>query len=124
YALPAAIGGQLAAPGRAGVALLGDGGLQFTVQELATAAELGLPLAVVIWNNDALAEIEDSMTRLGVPHVSVRPENPDFQLLAKAFNCHAHLASSLDDLKDALKTAFRADRPTVIEVRQDSSFLE
>ena len=85
YALPAAIGAKLAAPERPGVVLIGDGGLLFTVQELATAAELRLPLAIVLWNNDALGEIEDSMARRGVPKVSVRPENPDFLALAKAF---------------------------------------
>jgi thiamine pyrophosphate-dependent acetolactate synthase large subunit-like protein len=67
YALPAAIGAKLAAPERPGVVLIGDGGLLFTVQELATAAELRLPLAIVLWNNDALGEIEDSMARRGVP---------------------------------------------------------
>jgi 5-guanidino-2-oxopentanoate decarboxylase len=67
YALSAAIGAKLAAPERPGVVLIGDGGLLFTVQELATAAELRLPLAIVLWNNDALGEIEDSMARRGVP---------------------------------------------------------
>ena len=63
------------------------------------------------------------MTRRGVPHVSVRPENPDYQMLAKAFNCHAHQAESLEDFKAALGKAFAADRPTLIEVRQDAKFL-
>ena len=71
----------------------------------------------------ALAEIEDNMTRMGVPHVSVRPENPDYLMLAKAFNCHAHHAESIEDFKNALTQAFSADRPTLIEVRQDSAFL-
>jgi 5-guanidino-2-oxopentanoate decarboxylase len=93
------------------------------VQELATAAELRLPLAIVLWNNDALGEIEDSMARRGVPKVSVRPENPDFLALAAAFNCRAHRAISLEDFKQALGDAFTADRPTVIEVRQDADFL-
>ena len=44
YALPAAIGAKLAAPDRRTIALIGDGGLLFTVAELATAAQLGLPL--------------------------------------------------------------------------------
>jgi 5-guanidino-2-oxopentanoate decarboxylase len=123
YALPAAIGAKLGAPERPGAVLVGDGGLLFTVQELATAAELRMPLAVVLWNNDALGEIEDSMVRRGVPKVSVRPENPDFLALAAAFNCRAHRATSLTDFKEALTAAFAADRPTLIEVRQDADFL-
>jgi thiamine pyrophosphate-dependent acetolactate synthase large subunit-like protein len=123
YALPAAIGAKLGAPERPGAVLVGDGGLLFTVQELATAAELRMPLAIVLWNNDALGEIEDSMVRRGVPKVSVRPENPDFLALAEAFNCRAHRAVSLTDFKEALTAAFAADRPTLIEVRQDADFL-
>ncbi|HWU00672.1 MAG TPA: 5-guanidino-2-oxopentanoate decarboxylase, partial [Terriglobales bacterium] len=51
FALPAAIGGQLAAPKRPTVVLVGDGGFLFTLQELATAVEQKLPLAIVLWNN-------------------------------------------------------------------------
>ena len=123
YALPAAIGAKLAAPERASVALIGDGGLLFTVQELATAAELRMLLAVVLWNNEALGEIEDSMVRQGIPTVSVRPETPDFQALAKAFNCRACRPESLEAFQAALKDAFAADRPTLIEMRQDAAYL-
>ena len=88
YALPAAIGGQVACPDREVVALAGDGGFQFTVAELAAAVEQRLPLAIVLWDNDALAEIEDFMRARQIPLVSVRPENPDFALLAQTYGCH------------------------------------
>jgi 5-guanidino-2-oxopentanoate decarboxylase len=123
YALPAAIGAKLAAPERAAVALVGDGGLLFTVQELATAAELRQPLAVVLWNNEALGEIEDSMIRQGIPAISVRPETPDFQALARAFNCRACRPESLAAFQEELTAAFAADRPTLIELRQDAAYL-
>ena len=123
YALPAAIGAKLACPERAAVAMIGDGGLLFTVQELATAAELRMPLVVLLWNNDGLGEIADSMARRGVPRVSVEPQNPDFLKLSEAFHCRAHRAESLDDLHAALVEGFEADGPTVIEVRQDAAYL-
>ena len=66
YALPAAIGARLGAPHRAVVALAGDGGLLFTIQELATAAELRLPLVIVLWNNDGLGQIRDDMIAKGI----------------------------------------------------------
>ena len=47
-ALPMAIGAQIAAPGRPVAALAGDGGALFTIQELATAGDLGLPLPIVV----------------------------------------------------------------------------
>ncbi len=123
YALPAAIGARLGAPQRAVVALIGDGGLLFTIQELATAAELGLPLVIVLWNNDGLGQIRDDMIAKGIPEVGVSPRNPDYQLLARAFGCHAVRPDSLDDFADAVTKALRADAPTLIEVRQDAPYL-
>ncbi len=124
HALPAAIGAKLAAPERAAVALVGDGGLLFTVQELATAVELGLPLAVVLWNNDGLGQIRDDMSERGMPAIGVSPRNPDFLALARAFGCRAVRAKSLGAFQTALGDTFAADRPTLIEVRQDAPFLD
>ncbi|HLY53822.1 MAG TPA: 5-guanidino-2-oxopentanoate decarboxylase, partial [Steroidobacteraceae bacterium] len=54
FALPLAIGAKIGAPRRPVIAVAGDGGVMFTVNELATAAEERLALPVVVWNNDAL----------------------------------------------------------------------
>jgi 5-guanidino-2-oxopentanoate decarboxylase len=123
YALPAAIGAKLAAPERATVALAGDAGLLFTVQELATAVELKLPIAIVLWNNDALAQIAEGMVEKGIPEIGVRQRNPDFIKLGKAFGCRTVKPTSLARFKSALATAFAADGPTLIEVREDAAFL-
>jgi 5-guanidino-2-oxopentanoate decarboxylase len=106
------------------VAIAGDGGFLFTVQEVATAAELGLPLPILLWNNDALGQIAGDMKRLGISELGVRPRNPDFQALARAFHCHAVRPASLAGLTQALKAAFKADRPTLIEVRESDSYLD
>ena len=123
YALPAAIGAKLAAPARATVALTGDAGFLFTVQELATAVELKLPIAIVLWNNDALGQIAEGMTERGIPEIGVRQRNPDFIQLGKAFGCRTVRATSLARFKSALGAAFEADGPTLIEVREDAAFL-
>ncbi len=123
FALPAAIGARLAAPARAAVALVGDSGLLFTAQELATAVELGLPIAVVLWNNDGPGQIRDDMKARGMTPVGVDPQNPDFLALARAFGCHDVRAESFDGFQGALADAFAADRPTLIEVRHDAPFL-
>jgi 5-guanidino-2-oxopentanoate decarboxylase len=123
YALPAAIGAKIAKPDRAVVALAGDAGFLFTVQEIATAAELGLALPILLWNNDALGQIAGDMVGRGIPEIAVKPRNPDFLALARAFHCHALRPDSLAGLTQALKDAFAADRPTLIEVRQDAPFL-
>ena len=123
YALPAAIGAKIAKPDRAVVALAGDAGFLFTVQEVATAAELGLALPILLWNNDALGQIAGDMVGRGIPEIAVKPRNPDFQALARAFHCHGVRPDSLGGLAQALKDSFKADRPTLIEVHQDSAFL-
>ncbi len=123
FALPAAIGAKFAQPERPAVALAGDGGLLFTVQELATAVEHKLPLAVVLWNNDALAQIRDGFVKRGIAPVSTSPHNPDFLMLARAFGCRAVRAESLDHFKGELAAAFAAAGPTLIEVREDAPYL-
>jgi thiamine pyrophosphate-dependent acetolactate synthase large subunit-like protein len=119
YALPAAIGAKLAAPERAGVALAGDYGFQFTMQELSSAVELGLGLPILLWNNDGLGQIRDDMVASGIPEIGVNAHNPDFPALARACGCDAAAPDSLDALGDALSAALSATRPTLIEVRHD-----
>ena len=119
YALPAAIGAKLGAPERAGVALAGDYGFQFTLQELATAVELRLALPILVWNNDGLGQIRDDMIATGIPEIGVNTHNPDFPALARAYGCAAAKPDSLDALGGMISDALAADRPTLIEIRHD-----
>jgi acetolactate synthase-1/2/3 large subunit len=122
--LPAAVGAKLAAPGRPVVALIGDGGLQFTLPELASAIEARTPVIVLLWNNDGYGEIKRYMQERGIPTIGVDIHTPDLLAIAKGFGCGAERASSLAHLSELLRRAARADRPTVIEVREDASFLK
>lgn len=117
YALPAAIGGALGDPQTRTIALAGDAGLLFSVQEMATAAELSLPITVVLWNNDALGQIRQNMLDRDIPPISVETRNPDFQLLARSFGWHVCAPASLDALRrDLLETGTHAG-PVLVEVR-------
>jgi 5-guanidino-2-oxopentanoate decarboxylase len=122
-ALPMAIGAKLGAPHRAVIAVAGDGGIMFTINELATAVEERLPLPVIVWNNDALKEIVDQMDQRNIPRIGVEPKSPDFLKLAEGLGCHAIRPASAAALAEALRSALTSDRPTLIEVRQDSSWL-
>lgn len=123
YALPAAIGGNLAAPERPTAVLVGDGGLLFTLQELATAVEQRLPLAIILWNNNSLAQIRDGMKRRGIPTISVNQLNPDYLTVAAGFGCRTARPDSFAAFEAALRAAFLADGPTVIELREEEAFL-
>lgn len=115
-ALPMAMGAKLGAPDRPVMSLSGDGGFLFTIQELATAVDLGLPLAVVIWNNHGYGEIRDSMERADVPPVAVDTSARDFLKIAEGFGCRTARVESLDELPGACAAAYAADGPTVIEL--------
>jgi 5-guanidino-2-oxopentanoate decarboxylase len=116
YALPAAIGAKLATPEARVLALSGDGGLQFTLPELATAVEERLAIPIVVSNNCGYGEIRNGMGRAGIDAVGVDLHNPDFCALAEAYGAHARRLDDLDGLAAALGEAFAADLPTLIEV--------
>jgi len=116
YGLPAAFGAKLARPDLPVVALIGDGGIQFTIGELASAVELGLAVPVLIWNNRGYGEIKQYMVDRDIPQIGVDIYTPDFQAIARGFGCNAVKAESLAHLQDALRQAVAADRPTVIEI--------
>ena len=84
YGLPAAIGAKIGNPDRPVVAVLGDGGVMFTVAELATAAEQGLALPVVVVDNTGYGEIRNQMIERGDPVHAVTFPAPDFAALGRA----------------------------------------
>jgi acetolactate synthase-1/2/3 large subunit len=88
YALPAAIGAKLACPDQVAMAIVGDGGLLYTVQELATAVAESLDLIVLLFNDDAYGAIQTYQDRLfDGRQVGSSLVNPDFIRLADAFHC-------------------------------------
>jgi acetolactate synthase-1/2/3 large subunit len=103
------------------VALIGDGGIQFTIGELASGVELGLGVPVLVWNNRGYGEIKHYMAERDIPQIGVDIYTPDFQAIARGFGCHAVEAESPEHLKDALSAAVTADRPTVIEIDDDAA---
>ena len=121
YALPAAIGGALGRPERPVLAIAGDYGFQYTMQELGTAVELGLSLPILLWDNGALAEIAASMASAQIAPNAVIARNPDFLALARAYGAGAAAPESLEGLVDAINAAFTAGQPTLIRVTPDLS---
>jgi thiamine pyrophosphate-dependent acetolactate synthase large subunit-like protein len=122
-ALPMAIGAKIGAPHRPVIAVAGDGWFMFTVNELATAAEERLALPVIVWNNDALMAIVEQMDQRQIPRIGVEPKSPNFLQLAESLGCHAARAASAEHLAQSVRGALVADRPTLIEVRQNSPWL-
>ncbi len=124
YGLPAAFGAKLGAPTRPSVCLIGDGGLQFSLQELASAVEAGIATAVVIWNNTSYGEIKAFMAERDIPQIGVDIFTPDFVGLAKALGCEASRPGSIAALEAELTASATRKVPTVIEIKAGSALAE
>jgi thiamine pyrophosphate-dependent acetolactate synthase large subunit-like protein len=116
YGLPAGIGASLGRPGAPVATLLGDGAFMFSVQELATAVELRLPLPIVVVDNGGYREIREQEESRGIPPVGVDLQVPDLALLATAMGAHGVPTKDPAALTGLVQDALGADRPTVIHL--------
>ncbi|WP_412051379.1 5-guanidino-2-oxopentanoate decarboxylase [Hoeflea sp. Naph1] len=112
YAAPAAIGAALGKPGHPAVALLGDGGFQFTLSELGSARDCNADVAFLVWNNSGYMEIETAMTSVDIAPIGVTPSAPDFSVIATAYGLPSRRVRNAEDLLTALKDL---PRPCLIE---------
>jgi len=120
YALPAAIGAKFGAPDRPGLVFAGDGGILYTIQELATATEeLTSPLVILLWNNDSLGQIRDDMIAQGIEAIGVNPKAPDFISIATGFGCNTAKPNSLTSLELSLIQAFDFNGVTLIQMNEN-----
>ncbi|MGF6781874.1 5-guanidino-2-oxopentanoate decarboxylase [Paraburkholderia sp. GAS334] len=122
YGLPAAIGAQLAVGNRPVICLTGDGGLQFTLPELASAVEAAVPVIVLLWNNHGYAEIRKYMVERDIEPIGVDIYTPDFIAIARGFGCCAVTADTQAALASELKQAAARRVPTLIEIDEQKWF--
>ena len=124
YALPAAMGAWLGSAEQVGerapaVCLIGDGGLQFTLPELASAVEAQVPLIVLLWNNQGYEEIKKYMVNRAIEPVGVDIHTPDFIGVARALGAAAEQVADVAQLQVALGQAVERKGPTLIQVDQN-----
>jgi acetolactate synthase-1/2/3 large subunit len=120
WALPAAIGAQLALPeGRRVVAVTGDGGIGYHLAELETALRLDVPIVVVVMNNGTLAFERHSQARLlgRVVGELVDFADVDYAAAAIALGGHGARVDAESELVPALRRALAAGRPALLDVR-------
>ncbi len=116
FALPAAIGAKAAAPDRPVIALVGDGGLQFTMQEIATAIQYHLPVVILLVNDACFTAVKRGQQRRYGEITAVDLVNPDFQLLAAAYGMPAERVSAPQHLVDAIQRASQRSLPSLVEI--------
>lgn len=110
-----ALGAKAAVGDRPVVSIAGDGGFMFGVQELATAAQYGLNVVTVVFDNGAYGNVRrDQIRRFQGRELGSYLENPDFVKLAESFGVAAYAAANPEDLKTHLATALAANAPALI----------
>jgi acetolactate synthase-1/2/3 large subunit len=117
FGFPTALGAKVANPEKAVVSVTGDGGFMFGVQELATAAQYGIALVTIVFNNHSFANVlRDQQERFAGHTIGSHLRNPDFVRLAESFGIAARRVEEPRELQHALDAELAAARPALIEV--------
>src|SRR6516162_8321229 len=123
YGFPTALGCKVANPDKPVVAITGDGGFMFGVQELATAVQFNIGVVTLVFNNNSYGNVRrDQRTRFDGRVVASDLVNPDFVKLAESFGVAASRVTSPDHFRPALEKALAHGGPylVAIEVPKDS----
>jgi acetolactate synthase-1/2/3 large subunit len=116
--LPVALGAKVACPERPVVAIAGDGGFMYNVQELATAVQHGIAVVVVVFDDGAYGNVRRMQRQLyGNRIIASDLRNPDFVQLASSFGMPARQVMDPDDLADALADALSRDEPALLTAK-------
>ena len=117
FGLPAAIGAQLACPNKLVVDIAGDGSIQMNIQEMATAAQCGLPVKVVILNNGYLGMVRQwQQLFFDKRYVSTSLEHaPDFVKLAEAYGALGLRATKPEEVEPVLKKGLFSKKTVIMD---------
>jgi acetolactate synthase-1/2/3 large subunit len=120
FSLPAAMGAKLACPDRPVWVVSGDGGIQMNIQELATIAQEGLDIKVVIMNNGYLGMVRQWQKFFHGGRYSATPiSSPNYELLAQAYGLHGRAVNRAADLDEAMSWAAATPGCVILDVAID-----
>ena len=126
FALPAALGAQLFDYSRQVICVVGDGGIQMTIQELGTIKQTKAPVKIVLLNNNYLGMVRQWQQMFFDKRYSFTElDNPDFIMLAEAYGIKAQKVSDRADLQEAVEDMLIHDGPYFLEVvveKEDNVF--
>lgn len=123
FAMPAAIGAQLAFPDRPVIAIAGDGGFAMLMADFVTAVKYRLPITVVVFNNGKLGFIALEQEAKGLPEHSIDLVNPDFVKFAEACGGGGFRVEAPRDLRAVLEQAIALQKPALVDVAVDPDEL-
>lgn len=122
FDLPSAIGAQLAYPDRMILCFAGDGSIQMNIQELATISECGLPIKIIVLDNQRLAMVSQfQLFNWGNDPTCGNKVSPAYAEIAKAYNIKNYIINKKDEVGEVLKSALFYDGPCLIHCLVDDS---
>ena len=114
---PTALGAKVAHPDRPVVAITGDGGFMFAVQELATAVQYKIGVVTLVFNNNAYGNVRrDQLQNFDGRVVAADLVNPDFVKLAESFGVKAARVTAPDQFRSALEKALASGEPYLLDI--------
>lgn len=117
FALPAAIGAKFGAPNRTVVAIIGDGGVQMTIQELGTIMQTEINVKILILNNEFLGMVRQWQQLFHDRRYSfVDIQSPNYVMVANAYGIAAQKVTSRNQLADAITTMLQHEGSYLLEV--------
>ncbi len=117
FALPAAIGAKFGAPHRPVIAIIGDGGVQMTIQELGTIMQCEVDVKILILNNEFLGMVRQWQQLFNDKRYSfVDIASPDYVMVAKAYKIEGQRISQREEIKDALSAMLNHEGAYLLEV--------
>ena len=123
YGLPASVGMALARPDRRVIAVIGDGSAMYGIQALWSAAQLQLPMTILILNNGGYVALKHMATLFQMQEVvGVDLPGIDFCGLAKAMGCEAARVDGAAGLDEGLRQSLASKGPFLLEVMIEASF--
>jgi acetolactate synthase I/II/III large subunit len=117
FGLSTALGAKVANPDKKVLAIAGDGGFMFQVQEMSTAMRHGIDITVVLFNDGHFGNVRRIQKEvLGGKEIAVDFRNPDFMKLAESFGWNGTRVNTAAELQAAVAKSFTIAGPTLIEV--------
>jgi len=117
YAYPAAIGAKVGCPDRPAIAYVGDGAWGMSLAEVMTCVREDIPAIAVVFNNGQWgAEKKNQVDYFDNRFLGTNLKNPNFADVANAMGAQGMTVGRVDDIEDALRTAVRSGKPTVINL--------
>ena len=116
FGFPAAIGASIAQQRAPVICVTGDGSLQMNIHELATCAQYGLPVKILVLNNGYLGMVRQLQEKMCEKrYAQTRIQNPDYVGLAKAYGIDALRVEKIEEIPAALEKCFASNAPFLID---------